>query len=223
MIARDHSRIEELIAARALDALDETGIAELEREQATHGPDCPVCRELETAYREVGGRLAFALDPEPVPVGMVDRIVATPAARLRSSRALRWRRVAAIGAAAALVLAGGIGGFLVRGGPGAPRVVPLASTGRAGALALVYEPGARSSYLVGSGLAGVPRNRVYELWVIRGRSPVPAGTFGARAPQVVLQVGVPVSGATEVAVTVEPKPGSRQPTTRPVFSAPIES
>jgi anti-sigma-K factor RskA len=228
MTQRDHSRIEELFAAQALNGLDDAGLADLGRERATHQPDCPACRELETAYQEVGGRLAFAVDPEPVRVGMVEEIVAEPREPERVERILRaprpfgwWRSLAAIAAAAALVLAGGIGGYLVRGGGAAQQAVLLTSTGGSGSLAFVYQPHDRSAYLVGFGLASLPPNHVYELWVIRNGTPVPAGTFGAREPQVVLPVRIDLSGATGVAVTVEPTPGSAAPTTKPVFNAPI--
>jgi anti-sigma-K factor RskA len=228
MTERDHTRIEELFAAQALNGLDHDGLADLAEERATHEPDCPGCRELETSYQEVAGRLAFAVDPEQVQTGMVDEIVAAPRGPeqvgrvLRSPRAIGWRRsAAAIAAAAALVLAGGVGGYVVRGGAAAPQAVRLVSTGGSGSLAFVYQPEGRSGYLVGSGLAALPPDHVYELWVIRNDTPVPAGTFGAGEEQVVLPVRIDLSGATEIAVTVEPRPGSAAPTTKPVFGAPI--
>ena len=228
MTERDHTRIEELFATQALNGLDHDGLAELAEERAMHEPDCPGCRELETAYQEVAGRLAFAVDPEPVRAGMVEEIVAQPrrpqqvGRALRSPRAIGWRRSAAsIVAAAALVLAGGVGGYVVRGGAAAPQAVQLASTGGSGSLAFVYQPEGRSAYLVGSGLGPLPPDHVYELWVIRNQTPVPAGTFGAGEEQVVLPVRIDLSGATEIAVTVEPRPGSAAPTTKPLFGAPI--
>jgi anti-sigma-K factor RskA len=159
---------------------------------------------------------------------MVDEIVAAPGGPeqvgrvLWSPRTFGWRRsAAAIAAAAALVLAGGVGGYVVRGGAAAPQAVRLVSTGGSGSLAFVYQPEGRSAYLVGSGLAALPPDHVYELWVIRNDTPVPAGTFGAGEEQVVLPVRIDLSGATEIAVTVEPRPGSAAPTTKPVFGAPI--
>ena len=228
MTERDHTRIEELFATQALNGLDHDGLAELAEERAMHEPDCPGCRELETAYQEVAGRLAFAVGPEPVRAGMVEEIVAQPrrpqqvGRALRSPRAIGWRRsAAAIAAAAAFVLAGGVGGYVVRGGAAAPQAVQLASTGGSGSLAFVYQPEGRSAYLVGSGLGPLPPDHVYELWVIRNQTPVPAGTFGAGEEQVVLPVRIDLSGATEIAVTVEPRPGSAAPTTKPLFGAPI--
>jgi anti-sigma-K factor RskA len=228
MTERDHTRIEELFAAQALNGLDHDGLADLAEERAVHEPDCPGCRELETAYQEVAGRLAFAVNPEEVRAGMVDEIVAEQRRPeqvgrvLRSPRATGWRRsAAAIAAVAALVLAGGVGGYVVRGGAAAPHAVRLAPTGGSGSLAFVYQPEGRFAYLVGSGLGPLPPDHVYELWVIRNQTPVPAGTFPGGEEQVVLPVRIDLSGATEIAVTVEPRPGSAAPTTKPVFGAPI--
>ena len=46
MSPRDHTRIDELLAVRALDALDGPDVEELERLLADHG-DCAECRRLE--------------------------------------------------------------------------------------------------------------------------------------------------------------------------------
>ena len=71
----DHALIDELLAIRALDGLDEDDAALLERELAAHG-DCDECRRLEVEHAEVAGMLALALDPRPVDENMADRILA---------------------------------------------------------------------------------------------------------------------------------------------------
>ena len=76
-MTRDHSLIEELMAIDALGGLDGDDRATLERERAGHGADCAECLRLERAFTETAGRLAFALDPEPVDEGMVERILAS--------------------------------------------------------------------------------------------------------------------------------------------------
>lgn len=73
---RDHSTIEELLSARALDGLDPNDQAALIAEIDAHGPDCAECRRLHDEYEEVGGRLAFALDPAPVREGLEEETVA---------------------------------------------------------------------------------------------------------------------------------------------------
>ena len=75
-MTRDHSLIEELMAADALGGLDDEDRALLERERASHG-DCAECREIESGFAEAAGRLGFVLTPEPVDETMADRILAS--------------------------------------------------------------------------------------------------------------------------------------------------
>ncbi|HCO04202.1 MAG TPA: hypothetical protein DIT48_12735, partial [Actinobacteria bacterium] len=58
---RSHDAIEELIAADALDGLDEVGRRELLRMRSLHGADCAVCLRLEADYAEVASELAMSL------------------------------------------------------------------------------------------------------------------------------------------------------------------
>ena len=76
MMIRDHSTIEELLGARALDGLDPKDQAALIAEMDAHGPDCAECLRLHDEYEEVGGRLAFALDPAPVREGLEEETLA---------------------------------------------------------------------------------------------------------------------------------------------------
>jgi hypothetical protein len=120
-MTRDHALIDELLAIRALDGLDDDDAARLERELATHG-DCAECRRLEGEHAEVAGVLALALEPRPVGEAMVDRILSqsrtdvtttAPAAAApvdelearRKARLGRWRAAFGVAAAVALVLA----------------------------------------------------------------------------------------------------------------------
>jgi Anti-sigma-K factor rskA len=75
MSTRDHTLIEELMAAGALGGLDPADQAALDRELADHEP-CDGCRELEVAFGRIAGGLALSLDPVPVDAGMADRILA---------------------------------------------------------------------------------------------------------------------------------------------------
>jgi hypothetical protein len=63
---------------------------------------------------------------------------------------------------------------------------------------------------------------VYELWrFARSGPPIPSGTFRASGRLTVLHIPVDLSREREVAVTVEPAPGSKRPTTTPIYSAAI--
>jgi anti-sigma-K factor RskA len=237
----DHERIDEMMAAQALAGLPAADEAELELLRTEHGRDCPDCRRLESAYGEVAGRLAFALEPEPVPEAMADEILAradeeTPGGRPWRPRAGWGRRLAAVAAAAVLLVAGGVGGYLVAHPPGpasdvraaaefvsdpATRVAHLSGTGT-GNVSIAYQPGRRTAYLIGSGVPQAPSGKVYELWRFGPSGlPVPSGTFEGSGKVVVLRVAADLSRAKQVAVTVERAPGTKHPTTKPIFAAPI--
>ncbi|MEE8520347.1 MAG: anti-sigma factor, partial [Gemmatimonadota bacterium] len=61
----------------------------------------------------------------------------------------------------------------------------------------------------------LPPDSVYQLWAIRGQSPVDAGTFSVgadrRARLPIADAGI-VLGADALAVTIEPAPGGPAPT-----------
>ncbi len=132
-----------------------------------------------------------------------------------------------------LLLAGGLGGYLFaprQSGQAAqlaaflaqgPRIVQFSGPGH-GVLTLAYRPGEPSAYVVGSDLAAPPAGKVYELWTFRGnRAPIPSGTFTPSGTQAIVHLALDLSGAKQMAVTVEKAPGAPQPTTTPVFVAPI--
>jgi anti-sigma-K factor RskA len=192
----------------------------------------------------VAGRLAFAIDPVPVRAGMADEILeraddADAPPGVRASHGLRpglGRRLVLATAAALLLVAGGVGGFLA-GNQGrqpadvqalaaflsqeATRVAHFSGSG-SGNLSLAFQPGRRSGFLFASGLAPAPEGRVYELWTFpAGGPPVPSGTFVAKGDVLVLHIPADLSRARMMAVTVERSPGASQPTTKPIFTAPV--
>jgi hypothetical protein len=231
---RDHIRIEELYAARALVGLDEHDAEELARSVAAHGDDCPECGRLQDEYEEVAGRLAFALAPERVPEGMADRILGEERLGTRERRSPRsFRRAVAAVAAALLLGVGALGGYLL-----APRAVPglteaaaylsepgvrisnLEGSGR-GNLVLAFRPGSEESYLIGSEVPPAPEGKVYEVWLMRDDGVLPAATFTPERDVLVVRVPEDPSDVARVAVTLELAPGAPQPTTAPIFEAPI--
>ena len=238
MSPADHERIEALIAEEALGGLDAEGERELARERELHGPDCAECQRLERDYREVAGRLASALPPAAVPRGMEDRLLTRARARAgrpvtAGRRAGAARRFLAAAAAAAVLAVGGLGGYVLGtranaevsalagfiARPGT-RVVSFSGEGQ-GTLAAAFRPGERSVYVVGSNLSPPGAGKVYELWLIRGRTPAPAGTFVPRGDLVVERLEADPSTADVLAVTVEEAPGAKRPTTEPIFTAEV--
>jgi Anti-sigma-K factor rskA, C-terminal len=60
----------------------------------------------------------------------------------------------------------------------------------------------------------LPPQSVYELWAIKGGTPIPAGTFATKG-----EPRARVEGADVLAVTVEPAPGGPAPTGKMVLSS----
>lgn len=221
--SRSHDLIEELVVADALGGLDEVGRRDLDRELAMHGPDCAECRALVAEYREVAGRLAFALDPVPLSAGAEDRLLEA-ARKVRPGRlsesgrsARRWVATAAV--AAGLAVLGGFAGFRLAPKGGDLRAVAFAAQGGQ-QLAVVYEPRASHAFVVGANLPAPPAGKTYELWYqpAAGAPMRPAGTFEPTEGRVVAQADVGTEFVA-LAVSVEPDGGSPHPTTDPVFVA----
>ncbi len=68
----------------------------------------------------------------------------------------------------------------------------------------------------------LPPQTVYELWAIKGGTPIPAGTFATKGEpraRVELKDASILQGADVLAVTVEPAPGGPAPTGKMVLSS----
>jgi anti-sigma-K factor RskA len=228
-----HERIEELVAVQALGGSNPAEDAELDQLWAEHGASCEQCRRMEVETREVAGRLAFALVPSPARDGFEEEVLERAFRAAEVTRPGGPRRWLAAVAAAVLLLAGGLGGYLFaprQSGQTAalasflaqgPRIVQFHGNEQ-GALTLAYRPGERSAYVVGTNLASPPAGKVYELWTFRGNlAPIPSGTFTPSGTQAIVHLALDLSGAKQMAVTLEKAPGAPQPTTPPVFVAPI--
>jgi len=222
---RDHDEIETLLAVRAFGGAEAADDRRLETQMASHGPACADCRTLETESAEAAGRLAFAVDPLPLPAGFEDRVVASlgdPRVRARRVRpALR-----SVAAAAVVAIVAFAAGWLVRPEAGPPLSVlegarVVAMSGSQGRVAIAYRPGEEGAVLFGSGLSEAPAGRVYELWLIRGGTPIRQGCFassGTTRPVVFVSEGS-VRPSDVAAVTVESNACPSAPTTKPVMTA----
>ncbi|MDQ4108232.1 MAG: anti-sigma factor [Actinomycetota bacterium] len=228
-MTREHALIDELMAMRALDGLDDDDATRLERELAAHG-DCDECRRLEAEHSEVAGMLALALDPLPVDEEMVDRILvrtqrpSAAAARVdevsarREARLRLWQAAFGVAAAVALVLAVVLaarpdGGLDVPG----ERIVPF--EGAPGELALAYTPGERGVLVWGTGLPDPGKRRLYELWLIDDGDAVRAACLAPTDGAVAAYVDADLSSTDLMAVTIESTDCPADPTTDPRFTA----
>jgi len=235
-----------LSGAYALDALE----AGAERDRfARHMSRCQSCASEVRGFREVATALAFAAAAEPPPE-LRDRVLAAAArtrqlppevrthARPRRTRSwVPW--LSGVVATASIVVAVLFGfaqahtqqqlnqaqaenkaiSLLLS----SPQVTLLSRSTTKGGVATVVLAAARHQLVVvTNGLPALPAGRVYQLWLI-GKTKIvsagllPAATSGRTAP--VLASGV-VKGDT-LGLTVEPAPGSAQPTTKPILALPL--
>ncbi len=235
---RDHERIEELIAIRALGGLQPADEAALRDEMASHGPDCEECRTLEADYADVAGGLGLALDPVSVRAGLVDETMerafaeappAEPADRPEPI-AERRRRVGVlrplIGIAAAFVLfVGGwvVGVALTEDEPALTEATTVSFQGEAGGtISAAYRPGEPGMFLLGSDLPALPEDQVYELWLFTGETP--ASALCARPSEdgsLFEFVDASLEGIGLMAVTVESSSCPDAPTSDPIFTAEV--
>jgi len=240
----NHDRIEGWLAVRVLGGLDEADAAALEVEMATHG-DCVECRRLERELTEAAGRLAFALDPEPVDPGIADRIVATrtvapvsPAAaevhpRTARDEVAERRRSRGtytfVGVAAGIALVAVVAATALRPGgrttgvTAQPAQTIVRFDGEAGHLAMAYTPGESGVIFWGSDLPDPGDDRVYEIWMIQGGTPVSGGCLTpAPGGNLAAFVDAEVGTTDLMAVTVEPTDCPSAPTGEPVLTAPLD-
>jgi anti-sigma factor RsiW len=228
--------IHELTAGYALDVLDD----EERWAYETHLVGCERCRQELTSFWETAEALAVAASgPTPSP-GLRDRVLG--AAReerqvvvpLESRR--RRRLAPALGAAAALAaviaVALGLWATQLSGDLDEAR---LALERERAAAAVLADPGARGvaleagdgrlivaedgrAVLVLDGLDPAPAGKTYEMWIIEGETPVPAGTFSGVDERDVVPVEGSVEAGNRVAVTIEDEPVA-EPTTTPIVAS----
>jgi anti-sigma-K factor RskA len=226
----------ELIAAYALDALDDADRARVEEILATSEE----AREELRAYADVATALATAVSgPAPSP-GLRDSIVSAARAErqnvvsLDARRRLRAMPVAGVAAALAACAALGIGvwGLSVNSDLDEARTALARERAAAEVLAdprgessltgnpgrLVVGGGGRA-VLVLANTPPVPSGKTYQMWVIDHGKPVSAGLFAAGRGTVTVPVDRPVRKVSVVAVTIEDDEGADAPSAAPVIAS----
>jgi anti-sigma-K factor RskA len=196
----------DLTAAYALDALDPEEAEAYE----LHLSQCEECRAQLAELSETAANLAFATAAPAPPARLRASILdAAAAERTNVVPLLRRRWVArglAVAAAAAACIVVGL-------------AVSLSQSSKTRTFALMISPD-RTATLHVSGLSAAARGKTYEAWVIPAHhSPRPAAVFPGGGSQTVQFSGTVPKHAV-VAVTIEPAGGSKQPTTKPIFSTP---
>ena len=216
----ERAEVEELVLAdpeaRAELHTLQLGVAWLDH--ASTGAPAQVWRTIE---QDIADEVATPDVPDAPDAVVVD---------LDARRGSRWPRVVGIAAAVAVLALGAIGVLVARDDGGAPTVAALASqaASRAGSqtLPVVDADGDRAGRLVVAdgqaflvwsnppAVAGAAST--YQLWAITAEGPKSAGLLGADARDLTFPMG---PEATGMAVTLEPRGGSRTPTGIPVATA----
>ncbi len=214
--------IHELTAAYALDALD----PEERRAYEAHLETCESCREELASFATTTEALAVAASGPVPPPDLRDRVLAAARAEHQvvvplGSRRSRSVPVLAAAAAVAAVVAVALGVMAIRlssdldearsaleilQDPDA-RTVDL----QTGAGRLVVDPDGRAVLVLG-GLEPAPDGKTYEVWVVEGDTPVPAGLFPGSGAAELVDVEGTVGEGDVVAVTLEEADGAEAPT-----------
>jgi anti-sigma-K factor RskA len=215
----------DLTAAYALDALDPAE----EREYESHLATCERCREELAALREASASLAYAVVAPAPPRELGERILEQARAErsnvipLRPRRTLTYALGAAAAVAACLALGFGIWAASLSDQLNEQRTVArILRDGTAvplqGASGRLVITDSGNAAVVVSRIDPAPSGKTYELWVIDGGKPKPAGLFeGGGREVVVLSRSVPRDAT--VAATLEQDGGVDAPTSKPLFSA----
>src|SRR4051794_16996080 len=222
-----------LSGAYALDALSPEEAAEFRR----HLEGCQACqdevRELQAVAARIGD--AEAVTPPPELRGRIlasaDRTPQLPptTTSIRSTPSPSRTWVAWVGAAAAalVLVTGGILGVRALSHPDTAQLPPTAAavfdaqdvrtatveTENGGKLTVGVSPSRKEMAVDARDLPELDAGQVYQVWSISAGVPTSRAVLGDTPSGV--SMGLPPSN-TEVAVTVEPSPGSEAPSEKPI-------
>jgi len=204
----------------------------------SHVERCPQCRQELERLRPPAESLPRSVTPLVPPPRLKTSLMKVVEGEARRRRrtplgerlrglmpGLGGMRPAAAPVAAAFLLAVGIAaGFGVAqigGGNDTRTVQAQVDTARApdaGASLRVLGDGQNGALLRAHGLPPLPRGRVYQAWVQRGREIVPQSTFDlGRGGGAAAAVVEDLRGADAVMVTSEPRGGSMAPSEQPLL------
>ncbi|MET0469059.1 MAG: anti-sigma factor [Aeromicrobium sp.] len=226
-----------LMAPYALDALDQDERSRFE----AHLDQCVDCRVELSGFMATAVRLGDAVSHTPPPA-LRDRLLAeisvTPQERpivssLAERRGLRRALPRLAMAAAFLIGAVGVGGFLVErenaqdehqqnvaisaviGADDVQSVGQEFETG--GSVKMMMSASEDTAVIIAKELPKPDDGQVYQVWMIDPDGPTSHGTFETDGQMVMHGL----ADADRVAVTVEPAGGSDQPTSAPIATIPV--
>lgn len=226
------TEIHALSGAYAVDGLDDIERAKFERYLA----ECAECRAEVASLRSTAARLAEITATAP-PEGLRSRVLTgittvrpLPPAVTTGAAPRRRFRLAPLAAAAALIAAVGTGVVWQPWNAGEQQTVSPTQRVRqaedardmtqhldsGGTATLVRSPSQHAAILTAHDMATLPRDRVYQLWLLNSVGKVrPAGFMNADVDRPILLEG-DAATARAAAITIEPAGGSQLPTTAPI-------
>jgi len=233
-MSSEDTDIHDLVAAYALDAVDDDERMAFER----HLETCDRCRGELASLRDTSASLAYAAPAAAPPPELRERILDTARAERPNVVPLKPRRThatailgTATAIAAGIAIALGIWNVSLHNSLD-DKDAALAATNKAlvvvgdakalrqdltGASGQLVVASSGKAALVICNLPKAPSGKTYQAWVLTGDTPTPAGEFDPGSDCVAVPLDASVPEGTGVAVTVEPDGGSKQPTTGPVF------
>ena len=232
----DHRQWRADLAAYMVGSLDEDEGRAVEQ----HLQECQACREELVWLRPAIDLLPESVEQVDPPPELRSRLMAevrsdaaeagapaAPETRKRPDRAGFLRGFLlrpATGLAAVALIAAAVGGYaLNEGGSGSGDSTTTVSANGPGPLRATLERSGDSGTLRLTGMEQATPTHVYEAWVQRGRQVKPSSLFDARhngTASVALEDQL--GGADAVMVTLEPRGGSRQPTTPAIVNVPAQ-
>ena len=224
---RDHLVWRDEIAAYLLGSLQEEEAAKLER----HLGDCPECREWLDWLRPAAELVPEAVPRVQPPAELRERVLAQVRQERRSVPAAEPTRRRdrlragllrpAMGLAGATVIAAGIAGYAIGTGGGDDQQQTIPGPPQGGVIAN-FERSGEGGVLHVAGLSKLGPGEQYQAWVQRDGQMEPSSLFAAR-PNGSARAPIPqdLDGADAVLVTIEPRGGSREPTSAPLVELPL--
>jgi anti-sigma-K factor RskA len=219
----DHSRWQDDLAAYLLGSLEPREAEQFER----HLDGCEECRERRSWLEPALQTLPESVERIEPPPELRERVLAevrSDAAR-RSGEARRpaprrWLLRPAIGLAALALLGAALAGYaLNREGDDATTTPVVQGDGVTARL----ERKGDSGTLEMASVERLPAGQIYQAWVQNGDQIRPSSLFDARADGTA-SAAIPhgLDRADAVMVTIEPRGGSDEPSSRALVSVPLE-
>ena len=221
----------------ALHALDDEDLRALDARLAD--ADETTRAEFDTAVRLARETMAAASSlvavtpPAALRRDQLRQVSGDDLSKRRNSK-LRWQITMASVAAAVVLLVGGvvIGRQLTETPPATPVTAQIlaasdmhsvtAEIPGGGTATTMYSKEANAAMLVMNGVTPPKPDTVYQMWLVRGDEPVPAGTMGPdQVSPTTTAVLEGIDGATQLGFTVEPPGGSSYPTGTMFASIPL--